>query len=614
VSAVGVTFERAEIEGIPVFWADAPPPFTATLLFRVGRGDETLPTSGLTHLVEHLALFPIGRTEFPSNGMVDDCFTVFYASGTPEQAWGFLRSVARNLGALPLDRLEIEKRILFTENSSGGGGGSPARLMSLRYGARSFGLATFGEYGLRRIEAHEVHAWAQERFVRENAALWLSGPPPESLGLELQDGRRRAPPEPEPLQGLVLPAQMSEGTGGVGIGTVGRRSTALSTGLGIAVHRAHDLLRLDAGLSYGVSGTYAPLGSEVAHLTIGADCLDTHALSVRDEILRVLRELSEQGPSEEELRDARAERARSARDPVEARGWLDYGARQVLLSGDVPSPEDLVVEMEGLASADVAEAISRILSEAIILAPLGTPLPAAFTEYGTLPVETIVGRTYRQTPMRVGRNTKVVASEEGLTLHSLEQPPLTIRFQQCAGLLRWNQNRLTVLALDGSWIELSSRGLRNGQELLRSVTECVPPENVIPMEDVQTLETLIDLAHEKLGRSHVWKEFQRLQEHLLPGERVENLAQLDSLWKHGLLALTDRRLIFLSRGFVGRGNEKRELALRDVLDLDEDEPQARLRRRIRMKTPQGPAEFKKFADARRAGEFWQALHAGAERS
>ena len=45
---------QTTIDGVPVIWAEAPGPIRATLMFRVGRVDERLPWSGITHLVEHL--------------------------------------------------------------------------------------------------------------------------------------------------------------------------------------------------------------------------------------------------------------------------------------------------------------------------------------------------------------------------------------------------------------------------------------------------------------------------------------------------------------------------------------------------------------------------------
>lgn len=608
MDAVGVAFEQTEVDGIPVFWAEAPPPFTAALVFRVGRSDESLPTAGLTHLVEHLALFPIGRTAFFSNGMVDDSWTSFFASGTRDEALGFLRSVAKNLREPPLERLATEKRILMTEDSSGNVG-SHFRLMNLRFGARNFGLSNFQELGLRRLDADDVALWAQDRFVRENAAVWMTGPPGDQLELELASGNRASAFEPSPLRGLELPAQISDGSGGVAVGLVGHRSTALSTGAGLAVRRAHSRLRLDTGLSYNPDGTYQPLTADLAHLTIGADCLDEHAAAVRDELLAVLRALAEEGPTEDELQEARAERARSASEPAEARGWLDYAAREVLMSGRPLLPEQILAELEALTAGEVAEALAEPLSGAIVLAPTRTPRPPGFAEYGTWPYKPVHGRSFRQTPLKIGRNVKVVASDEGVTLYSPEQTePITVRFDECAAVLRWSPSRVTLLALDGSWIELRSRTLRRGPELVRHVLERVPEEWVIPMEDVQTPESLIELAGEKLGRTHVARELQLLPEHLLPGERVENLAQLDQFLKRALLVLTDRRLIYISRGHVGRAKGMREVALADIVEVEGTERKARIRGRVTVRTARTTFGFSRFAKRRRAAEFWRALN------
>ena len=46
----GIPFHVAEVDGVPVFWADAPGRGAAGLLFRVGRTDESLAGAGVTHL------------------------------------------------------------------------------------------------------------------------------------------------------------------------------------------------------------------------------------------------------------------------------------------------------------------------------------------------------------------------------------------------------------------------------------------------------------------------------------------------------------------------------------------------------------------------------------
>lgn len=110
---------REELGGIPVFWAEAPPgpPFMASAAFRVGRVDEKVPISGITHLVEHLALPARIAGSLQFNGFVDLTTTMFWATGDREPVLGFLDELFATLGNLPLSRIEHERSVLGTEES-----------------------------------------------------------------------------------------------------------------------------------------------------------------------------------------------------------------------------------------------------------------------------------------------------------------------------------------------------------------------------------------------------------------------------------------------------------------------------------------------------------------
>src|ERR1700745_2959007 len=56
----GIPFNVTEVDGVPLFWADAPGRGAAGLLFRVGRADESLAGAGVTHLVQELVLRALG--------------------------------------------------------------------------------------------------------------------------------------------------------------------------------------------------------------------------------------------------------------------------------------------------------------------------------------------------------------------------------------------------------------------------------------------------------------------------------------------------------------------------------------------------------------------------
>jgi zinc protease len=95
------------VDGVQTFWADDDDdePFEAKLLFRVGRADESLLTSGVSHLIEHLALPQHDRHLSYVNGTTEPLLTYFEGAGERREVLDFLQEVSANLGKLPLDRL-----------------------------------------------------------------------------------------------------------------------------------------------------------------------------------------------------------------------------------------------------------------------------------------------------------------------------------------------------------------------------------------------------------------------------------------------------------------------------------------------------------------------------
>src|SRR2546421_1212782 len=90
-------------------------PMRAGLMFRVGRVDESLATSGITHLVEQLALHRHGTANYHYNGITSATTTQFVTQGTPDAVVTFLNEVCASLRELPLDRMATEKKVLETE-------------------------------------------------------------------------------------------------------------------------------------------------------------------------------------------------------------------------------------------------------------------------------------------------------------------------------------------------------------------------------------------------------------------------------------------------------------------------------------------------------------------
>ena len=147
----------------------------AGLTFRIGRADESLARGGVTHMIEHLALYPVGvEAAKHYNGQVDAVTTMFLRRGSCRGDRGVFRAVCANLRELPVERLEREKQVLRTE----AGGRRPAitdPLFTERYGADTYGLPSYPEYGLSAVQAADLKAWSGRYFTRGNAALWVAG-------------------------------------------------------------------------------------------------------------------------------------------------------------------------------------------------------------------------------------------------------------------------------------------------------------------------------------------------------------------------------------------------------------------------------------------------------
>src|SRR5687768_17095636 len=146
---------QTSVDGVPVFYAEGPPPLTAGLVFGVGRRDETFVQGGVTHLVEHLAMRAVGRTAIESNASVDLTSTEFLASGSPDRVAAFLRAVCRALADLPTDQLAVEADVLRAE---GGTVAAPpvALLLGELYGTTGAGLASAQEPALLSLDPAAV--------------------------------------------------------------------------------------------------------------------------------------------------------------------------------------------------------------------------------------------------------------------------------------------------------------------------------------------------------------------------------------------------------------------------------------------------------------------------
>jgi len=475
------SFERLEIDGVPAF-AGQGSRYMGALLFRAGRGDETLHIGGVTHLVEHLALFGLGpERDYEFNGYVSGLVTGFFATGTPEEVTEFLAEVCRTLQDLPLGRLAAESRVLRAEAASRSSGACD-ELIWLRYGATGQGQRYLPELMLLAPDPAVVRAWAAERFTAGNAALWFSGPPPTGLRLKLPPGTRTPPPPLSPVADASYPAWVVGRSGGVGISFVRPREDWLNVPMEIAAHRLRVLLRFERGLTYDVGVAYEPVTSHLAHAALWAGCLAEHAAVVRDGIIEVLEEIGAHGATDEDLARARSRFRRRMEDP-EGRGQEPaVAATNELLGYPYKSMEDLHQELEELDGPAIARRMAAALETALVLFPHGCPPPKGrFRPYPLWSQEQVRGRAFRQTraPFPWSKGPRLIVGAEGVSMISTDGRAITVPFASCAAAVAHPDGILDVYGEDGFSVSVEPRMWRGGSEAVRLLLDAIPAGRLV---------------------------------------------------------------------------------------------------------------------------------------
>jgi zinc protease len=457
--------EQGEISGVPLYWKEAPGPFIGALSFRVGVADEKLTNHGITHVVEHLALHRLGQPDYSFNGFVQLQRTMFIASGTESEVVSFLNSLSRSLRDLPTERLLAERGVLSAEASSRPAG-LIERLLTVRYGTRGPGLLSYEELGLYSLGASDTQSWADEFFCKQNAVLWMTGPPPQGLNLELSDASSHSIPEHEPLS-KPLPMFVSGAPATVTTSYLSERSLAASLGVQVLADRLMKDLRHDRGLSYQVSAGYLALDRKLAHLSISADVVERNELTVRNTMLQAFEQMSTDGPTEEELTTQRKLAGRSL-DDADIPSTLDGIALRHLVDED--AGYDLRADLASLTVEKVAEAFHRAGATSILVQPDGLEPPAGFSADGRDEPGEVQGRRLRlkNRPSFRRSPSRLTISDDGITLKH-PNGTATVHFEDCDALLAWSNGTRALYGSDGSYLRFRGDNWKDGS----SATELV---------------------------------------------------------------------------------------------------------------------------------------------
>ena len=470
---------RGDVGGVAAFWVDSGrPTLSGSLIFRHGMVDETLSTSGWTHLLEHLALHGRGKGPLQVNGSVSLLHTRFDAHGPADAVATTLTAVSEWLSVPEFGELDRERSVLRAEALVRGPGEISQGLM-WRYGARGPGLSACVEPGLARVTPTALTDLARSVFVRENCALYLDGPPPDSLRLDLPSGALRPPPRAVPcsneLPGAYLVAS------GIVMSGVAPRSTAAMILAHVLREQFTAEFRERYGSAYAPWSHYEPVDDESAVLLWGSDADHVLRQTIAERALVQLSRLVGGTLKTALVMDAVDQMVQSMSDPYNLAGLASRAAVDHLRSAPARSLQECVEEARSVRFADVTD-VAGALQATLLMGIGGEALWKRELPMLSMPIgPRQAGTSHLSMDFPASRECLVVGTDS-LQIGSAKSS-LTLRGGEIVGMLVYPDGGRQVVDKDGWSIAVEPTLWRRGRAAVAAVDALVPCDLHLAMPD-----------------------------------------------------------------------------------------------------------------------------------
>ncbi|MCO1339413.1 hypothetical protein BJH93_10995 [Kocuria polaris] len=482
-------------------------PVKASLVFAVGARDETYITSGITHVIEHLALDGLPEPVYPTNGSVESRLTQFDFSGPADVVAGSLTLLAQSLRRIAEARFsdaELSKavKVIRAEGPASAVAPAVAEAAVHAVGMRGAGVVGASQGWLERLTVDEVAAFASTYFVGENATLFCVGRLPETMDLSaLPAGRRNKVPATAPTVVDGPREYVSEfPQASLSFRSAGSSTELydLRTGLlQCLTRRLLRELRATDGLIYGVDADQIQLSAEEDLVTLAFDVRPQNAVRVLKHALKALRQMRDSGPSDGDVEAALAQMEHELEEPEE---YVDLGFATAFcgLFGESPSgPRAIASALESRTPSAVRECFAQLertlmagLPEEALdeetdptrghLAPLRLPRPAERIE-GVSFGRSLLGRINREP-----RSTELIIGDSGLYA-CLGGDSTLVPWEDIVGVELFDDGdvpeSLTIRTAEGFELGFITATFRRGSQAVRMILERVPKRLQVIDED-----------------------------------------------------------------------------------------------------------------------------------
>lgn len=253
------------------------------VVFAVGALSEDDDRQGEAHVLEHLALRPLGFDH--SNGETSWDFTSYFSAVRASELGAAAKALLRTIREPPLEQrdLDIEREIVLREIDDRGAAQAHP-LISQLFGGTAIDRPLGGSKAtLENISTDSVAAFHQRHYVRANMAVVLAGAADcasltASIAPELAAFERGTPTAPPTVDGRAPGQRDVRGSPGHFIGGFyWHQATASEEALMRVIgkhlqQRALDQLRKELGIAYSPVGRLVRLGGAgMVHIAVETD-------------------------------------------------------------------------------------------------------------------------------------------------------------------------------------------------------------------------------------------------------------------------------------------------------------------------------------------------------
>jgi hypothetical protein len=481
--------DHYELDGIPLYHMPTSGTTLLTLAFGVGRADEPVVDTGMTHLAEHLLLTSITDVFDHANGTTEAFRVTFVTRGTPKQVSKFLRDVCAQIEQPRLSRMFQEANVLRNEAAGRGPMSLSTRTIYLRTGYQGVGNVMLPEFFLDRLDEQRLREWIATNLVAGNAAIWIAGQIPDDLEVFLPPGPARPPAGIREIDGLETPTAVIDDAPGVGASFLVRRTVATVAALQALNRQLIQRLRVDRGLAYDIGGEYLPLNPDQAYATVGIVCQPEATRDVQRALLESIDDIANRGPIPQQVSSDYQRWVRDMADPRVAPGRLDAHVRDVLL-GDDPAPKSvdaMVDEQWRLESDAIAVAMREARESMLLYLPItGEDPQRPLHRYPATPVGTMEPErafdfeaSEKKRFRRSRSPVRLTVGRLGLSVDTVSgERIIGILWHDVVGIVR-DQRARSILSRDGSSLVVLDHEWRDGPAAIRMIDQRTPKDLVI---------------------------------------------------------------------------------------------------------------------------------------